>query len=143
MARWTDQYVMGQRVEVFTGVNWTVGRIIAFTPKGKLPKISIGVEDPWFVTVTHMNGIRPLSDLKAHSIDVEAHSPLDFEDVPPLINQLRQRLLCDHDSAGCDPEAVEFYLLAIDALGQAERFANLATYKQRQLHTAKTYGGKI
>lgn len=59
-------------------------------------------------------------------------SELDIEDVPGPIKELRARFLCDIDAESLDAEAEQHFLLALSALEQAERFAQLAVYQTRQ-----------
>lgn len=56
----------------------------------------------------------------------------DIEDVPGPINALRCRFLFEIEGNSLEPEAEQFFLLALSALEQAERFAKMAVYKTRQ-----------
>jgi len=57
---------------------------------------------------------------------------LDIEDLPDPIEKLRAKFLLELDAEGLDPEAEQFFLLALSSLEQAARFAKLAVYKVRQ-----------
>lgn len=56
----------------------------------------------------------------------------DIEDLPDMIGALRARCLTSLVGADADVEGEEFCLLALAALDQAQRFANLCRYKTRQ-----------
>ncbi len=67
--------------------------------------------------------------------DFESH-----EDLKKTIEVIRiHGLLCGELGEGLDPEAEQFFLLALSALEQAERYAMLVEFKVRQ-ERARTRG---
>jgi hypothetical protein len=59
---------------------------------------------------------------------------VDFDSFPDVIAELRRwALSTEHMSTeGMNPDGQEYFLLALGALEQAQRFATLALYKVRQ-----------
>jgi len=57
---------------------------------------------------------------------------LDIDEIPELISALHSKLLTDFDAGWLDPEAEQYFLLALETVNQAKRFATLAVYKTRQ-----------
>jgi hypothetical protein len=66
------------------------------------------------------------------STPVKDAPPLDIEEVAPLIERLYSQLLCDVEVSTLDPEAEEYFFLALGAVSQAKRFLKIAIYKTRQ-----------
>ena len=64
----------------------------------------------------------------------EKEETLDEGSFPRKLETLRHDALCA-DTDGFSPEAEQYWLLAIGALEQAQRFATLALYAQRRART--------
>lgn len=78
---------------------------------------------------------RETSDLNAPPKDFE---PRTLEEIANVVSKFRVgTLLCDIDTDGADVNAEQFYLLALGALEQAERYFKLASYTQAR-HNAET-----
>ena len=63
---------------------------------------------------------------------------LDIEKAPELVDAIAMDLLDAFDRESLQPESEQFFLLMLDSLKQAERFATLAVYKMRQAHAGGT-----
>jgi hypothetical protein len=78
---------------------------------------------------------REVADLNAPAKDFE---PRTLEGIADTVSQFRVgTLLCDVDTDGADVNAEQFFLLALTALEQAERYFKLASYAQAR-HNAET-----
>lgn len=80
----------------------------------------------------------PHFEYRAVEYGPKAEEPeeLDIEDVPRPIELLRARFLFELEANSLDAEAEQHFLLALSALEQAHRFAQLAVYKTRQMRAA-------